>query len=72
MKFDDVHGSHGQTGPVNKTADVAVQLDVVERMSGGLHLSGVGLSRVLIIVLNTVITILKLYFIPPSQRLVSV
>ena len=48
VQLDDVHGGHGQPGSVDEAADVPVQLDVVQRVLGGLHLPGVGLRSVLV------------------------
>lgn len=47
VQLDDVHGCHGQPGAIDEAANVPVQLDVVERVLGGLHLPGVGLRGVL-------------------------
>ena len=33
--LDDVHGGHGEAGAVHHAGDVAVELDVVERVLGG-------------------------------------
>jgi len=30
VKFDDVHGAHGKTSSVNKTADVTSDMDVIQ------------------------------------------
>ena len=47
VQLDDVHGGHGQAGPVDQTANVAVHLHVVQVVLGCLHLTRLGLRRVL-------------------------
>ena len=47
VQLDDVHGGHGEAGAVDQAANVAVQLNVVEAVLGGLHLPGVRLCGVL-------------------------
>ena len=49
VKLDDVHGGHGQSGAVDHAADVAVERDVVEVVSGGLDLALVLLGPVSLI-----------------------
>ena len=46
VELDDVHGRHGEAGAVDHAADVAVELDVVEAVLGGLELGRVFLVRV--------------------------
>ena len=41
VELDDVHGRHGEAGAVDHAADLAVELDVVEVVLGGLDLGGV-------------------------------
>merc|ERR1719219_2790485 len=41
VQLDDVHGGHGQPGSVDEAANVPVQLDVVQRVLGGLPLPGI-------------------------------
>src|SRR3990170_2404933 len=37
-KLDDIHGGHGQAGPIDHAAHCALQLDVVESKPRGLNL----------------------------------
>src|SRR5690606_38678222 len=46
VQLDDVHGRHGEAGAVDHAADLAVQLDVVQRPLGGFQLGGVLLVRI--------------------------
>ena len=47
VQLDDVHGGHGQAGPVDQTANVAVHLHVVKVVLGCLNLTRLGLRCVL-------------------------
>ena len=44
IELDDVHGGHGEARAVHHAADLAVELDVVQRVLGGL-----GLGRILLV-----------------------
>ena len=46
VELDDVHGGHGEAGAVDHAADLAVELDVVEVVLGGLDLGRVFLVDV--------------------------
>ena len=46
MQLDDVHGGHGEAGAVDQAADLAVELDVVQLVLGGLDLGRVLLGDV--------------------------
>ena len=41
IELDDVHGGHGEARAVHHAADLAVELDVVQRILGGLGLGGI-------------------------------
>src|SRR5262249_36785180 len=44
VELDDIHGRHGEAGAVHHAADLAVELDVVQRVLGGF-----GLGRVFLV-----------------------
>lgn len=46
VQLDDVHGSHGETGTVDKAANVTIELDEVEAGLGGANLIGILLGGV--------------------------
>merc|ERR1719370_1514814 len=46
VQLDDVHGGHGQPGPVHHAPDVPVQGDIVQVVVGSLNLPGVLLAPV--------------------------
>ena len=46
VELDDVHGGHGEAGAVDHAADVAVELDVVQVVLGGLDFGRVFLVEV--------------------------
>merc|ERR1719400_2187508 len=47
IKLDDVHSRHGQSGTIHQASNVAIQLHIVEVVTGGINLPGVQLRSVL-------------------------
>ena len=60
VELDDVHGGHGEARAVHHAADLAVELDVVERV-----LAGFGLGRILLVEVAQ-----RLQFGVPVERVV--
>src|SRR5581483_4359141 len=61
IELDDVHGGHGEPRAVHHAADLAVELDVVQRIFAGL-----GLGRILLVYVAQVLDIPV-----PEQRVVG-
>ena len=48
-QFDDVHRSHGQTGAIDHTTHITVQVDVIEAIAFRFHLGGVFLVGIALV-----------------------